>query len=526
MSHRRPLVRRTLALALLTLGLAAPAAMAADTQISIMQDDDVLIYRDDQSRDAAMRRMKDLGVDVVRVTLLWDRVAEGARDTKALRKRFKKLGADDPRAYPKLGWDRYDRLVRAGRTLKIGVLFNITGPGPKWSRGKAPKGTKSAVAKAWRPKEREYYKFVQAVGKRYGGKFKDENDGRHRLPKVSLWSLWNEPNQAGWLAPQWVNGQAVSPRLYRKLWFFGRRALTSTGHASDIILAGETAPIGHAIQTVKSAMRPKKFLREFFCLDNAAGAGCTDFDKYGPVQATAFAHHPYTKKNAPFVREADPEALTLANINELAALLDEAATKGRIAAGMPIMSTEFGYETNPPDPHQGLSLEQQAQFLVFGEFVAYSNPRIIGHSQFLLNDVAPLRKHKKDSKAYWFTYQSGLFNRAGTAKPGAGAWSFPFVALPATAINAETGARTVPVWGMLRFRPNDLPAGAQDVVQLQYKPADGSADWAAIGAPLTITNGKGYFTAEVSVPGPGSLRAFWAGAQKPFFATSTNGVVG
>jgi len=522
MSHR-PSLRRSLALGLLALGLLAPAAQASENQISILQDDDLLVYRDDATRDAALRKMKGLGVDVVRVTLLWDRVAEGARDTKALDKRFRKLGADDPRAYPKLNWDRYDRLVRAGRTLKIGIYFNITGPGPKWSRGKAPKGTKTAVAKAWKPKPSEFRRFVMAVGKRFSGKFKDENDSKQTLPKVSFWSIWNEPNQAGWLAPQWVNGKAVSPQLYRSLWFAGRRGLLATGHGSDIVLVGETAPIGQGIQTAKSAMRPKKFLREFFCLD-LPGSGCTDFDKFGPVQATAFAHHPYTKKNAPFTREADPEALTLANIGELAALLDEAATKGRISAGIPIMSTEFGYETNPPDPFQGIPLADQANNLVLGEFLTYSNPRILGHSQFLLGDTSPLRKHQKNSKAYWFTYQSGLFNRSGQSKPAAGAWSFPFVSFT-TAAAPDTGARTGIAWGMLRFRPNGLPAGFQDIVQLQWRPADGSADWANIGLPVTVTNAKGYFQVETQTPGPGQMRAVWSGSQNPFFAVSSTGTV-
>lgn len=528
MSHRRPTVRRSVLLGLVGLGLLAPSgAQAAQNQLGIIQDDDLLVYRDDATRDSALRQMKEIGVDVVRVTLLWDRVAEGARDTKALDKRFRKLGADDPRAYPKLNWDRYDRLVRAGKTLQIGVLFNITGPGPKWAHGKAPKGTKSAVAKAWRPKEREYYKFVQAVGKRYSGKFKDENDSRQRLPKVQLWSLWNEPNQAGWLAPQWVGGKAVSPQIYRKLWFFGRRALTSTGHGGDLILAGETAPIGVAAQTTKSAMRPKKFLREFFCLD-APGAGCTDFEKEGPIQASAWAHHPYTKKNAPFTRESDPEALTLANIDELGALLDEAATKGRVKPGLPIMSTEFGYETNPPDPFQGISLADQATNVVLGEFLTYNNPRILGHSQFLLRDVSPVRKHKKDSKAYWFTYQSGLFNRTGTAKPAAGAWSFPLVSFTTAVADPATGLRDVSVWGMLRFRPNDRPAGAQDQVSLQWLSADGTSGWLPVGpGPVTVTNGHGYFQTSVQTPGPGSLRAVWAnGNEKPFIAISTIGSVG
>ena len=62
---------------------------------------------------------------------------------------------------------------------------------------------------------------MQAVGRRYDGTYRDENGSRGALPRVRFWSLWNEPNQAGWLSPQWERrGGAIvpaSPALYRKL---------------------------------------------------------------------------------------------------------------------------------------------------------------------------------------------------------------------------------------------------------------------------------------------------------------------
>ena len=55
---------------------------------------------------------------------------------------------------------------------------------------------------------------MQAAGLRYSGRYAG-------LPRVSSWSIWNEPNQPGWLAPQWrrVGDTWVpnSPRLYRQL---------------------------------------------------------------------------------------------------------------------------------------------------------------------------------------------------------------------------------------------------------------------------------------------------------------------
>jgi hypothetical protein len=73
---------------------------------------------------------------------------------------------------------------------------------------------------------------------------------------------------------------------------------------------------------------------------------------------------------------------------------------------------------------------------------------------------------------------------------------------------------------MLRFRPNDLPEGAQDQVQIQFKPADGSADWAPIGDPIPVTNGKGFFTGQVTAPAAGSIRASWTDPATGFSVTS------
>ena len=72
--------KRLIAAALLACAVAPPAAARASaTQVSIMQDDDQLVYRDDATRDRALDEMKALGVDVVRATVLWRNVAAGSR---------------------------------------------------------------------------------------------------------------------------------------------------------------------------------------------------------------------------------------------------------------------------------------------------------------------------------------------------------------------------------------------------------------------------------------------------------------
>ena len=78
---------RTTRLLILALGLGAllmpAAANASPVQTSIMMDDDLLVYRGDAVATSALTQMKKLGVDTVRVTVLWKNVAENARFTKA-----------------------------------------------------------------------------------------------------------------------------------------------------------------------------------------------------------------------------------------------------------------------------------------------------------------------------------------------------------------------------------------------------------------------------------------------------------
>jgi hypothetical protein len=202
----------------------------------------------------------------------------------------------------------------------------------------------------------------------------------------------------------------------------------------------------------------------------------------------------------------------MANFGDLGTLLDTLAGEtAHIAPGMNLMSTEFGYETKPPDPFAKTSLGAQALYLEQGDYLAWREPRVIAQTQFLLKDVPPNRRHSEGSRGYWGTYQSGILTAGGTEKPSAKAYALPFLAF-VSARQPETNLpATVTVWGQIRFRVN----GVTDAVQLQYLPADGSSDWVPFGDPLPTTE-FGYFAGELAAPGSGQIRAVWAGAQTPF----------
>jgi len=530
----RPTIR-SIVLALVLGALLAPAAHASPQQMSIMMDDDLLVYRNDATAARALTQMKSLGVDTIRVTVLWSVVANNARPTKAeiaklkgkprerARKQAQRFKATNPATYPAQNWDRYDNLVKAAQDRGIRVYFNVTGPGPLWASTTPPKALRRLAA-TYKPKVGAFKQYVTAVGKRYSGTYQDENGSRGTLPRVNMWSLWNEPNQGGWLTPQWETRGSqkipTSPQIFRELYQAGYQGLLGTGHRvdNDIILLGETAPLGNDAKTEKSPMRPKEFLREVFCISpdgtpytgNAAKLRkCGDFAAKGPLQANGYAHHPYTKNQSPLVRDVSPDSLTMANIDELGTTLDDMAAKtSNVKAGLPLFMTEFGFETNPPDPFSGVAPALQAKYNVIGEFQSWSNPRIASQAQFLLADVPPDRTHKKGSKAYWFTYQSGLFYTAGkligVAKPAAYSYAIPFIATP-TSIDAATGSPVFNLWGQLRLLANGVTA----VAHIQWRPKDGSADWATVGEPVPV-DPFGYFQADRVAPA--AVPAEWRAA--------------
>jgi hypothetical protein len=512
-------ITRLLILALGLGALLAPAAaQASSTQTSIMMDDDLLVYRDDSTAARALTQMKSLGVDTVRVTVLWKTVAENTRFTKseisklkgklktAAQKQTKRFKAVNPSTYPIRNWDRYDNLLKSAADRGIRVYFNVTGPGPAWAMTKPP-AKYSSLRNTWKPKPAAFKQFVQAVGRRYDGTYRDENGSRGTLPRVKFWSLWNEPNQAGWLSPQWERrgGSIVpaSPALYRKLHQYGYKGLLATGHRADtdIILMGETAPNGSDARSAKAPMRPGFFLREVACIQPngtpytgaaAAARDCGDFAARGPLIANGYAHHPYTKNVPPTVTDPNPDTLTMANISSLGTLLDDlsAKTNGAIPRGLSLFMTEFGFETNPPDPFSGVPLADQAKFNTIGEWQAWQNPRIASQAQFLLRDVAPVRSHPKTSKAYWFTYQSGLYTLSGAAKPAAAAYALPFLAFNTNTADPATGAQVYNLWGQLRFAPN----GREVAATIQWRAKDGSTPWVTTGDTVPV-DPMGYFQA-------------------------------
>jgi hypothetical protein len=424
----------TLALLVLLAAIAAPPAQAGPTQESIFQDDATLLGDDAGARDRALDELQSLGVDTIRALVLWNRVAPDP--FSASRPQF---DATDPAAYPAEKWVRYDGLVRAAQDRGLQMLLTPTGPGPGWASD--CRGDYEA-RRICRPNPDEYGAFVQAIGRRY--------------PTVRRWSIWNEPNQGGWLQPQYsITSKGATPEAphrYRRLVHAATAALDASGHADDQVLLGETAPIGRRTGPLASRSMPAvDFWRELACLDSrgrkltGSNAAVRDCRSPGRLDVAGAAHHPYTRGagQRPTDRGGSTD-ITLASIGRLSLWLDRGARAGRWPRSLPIYSTEFGFQTNPPDKRAGVSTSAQAQYLNQADYMAWTDPRLRSVAQYELFDERDLG-----------AFQTGLRFADGRAKPGLAAYRLPTWAF-------EKRGYTY-VWGMVR------PArGGSQAVVVQY----------------------------------------------------------
>jgi hypothetical protein len=516
MSARRRILTATV-VAGCALGCTAPAtAVASETQETILQDDVQLIYSSKEQVAAALVRMAQLGVDRVRVSVVWGLVAPNQYSTH--RPRF---DATNPAAYPTGRWFRYDTVVRYANALGLKVYFQLTVPAPYWAV--PARGPAQGYRWSQLPSPKEFGEFATAVGRRYNGTF-IPRPGQPALPKVDYWGLWNEPNIGGWLTPQWrkFQGQWVpsAPVIYRHLVDQGWAALQATGHAGDTVLIGETAAKGFGWPGFGASIKPMPFLRALYCLDSnyrplngglmAQGLECpmtgstagnvAAFTAQHPglFDATGWAHHPYSFDDPPNVTDTDPNVATLAELPRIEHALDQTfSAYGRLPpGGVPLYLTEWGYKTNPPNPFVKWTVAQQATYLNEGEYLAWADPRVRAFGQFLLVDASP-KAHAVSRRDYWSTFQTGLMYLNGAPKPSFAAFRIP-IWLP----DPHHG-QSVVIWGQLRPAHSVMTQWGL----LEYQ-RQGTQMWDS-SRFIQTDNPRGFLLSEVSLPAPGSVRLAW-----------------
>ena len=322
--------------------------------------------------------------------LKWSEVAPAPES-----RRRPSFDAGDPADYP--GFGPYDDVVRRAQDMGFRVLLDLGPDAPRWATSDhAPLGTATGNRE---PDPQEFARLAAAVGKRYSGDYEG-------LPKVEWFSLWNEPNHHFFLKPN-----EDAPRIYRAMVAAALPALRDAAGDDVRVLAGETA----AIRRPGSVLGPRDFLQRWLCLDRdfrptRREKGCRGFRGF---DIDGYAHHPY----GPTSRVAEhADIVSLLVIGRLRRYLDRAAAAGRLPSRLPIYSTEFGLQSNPPDPTARLSMEEQAQLLNEMEERSYRvGPRLRSYAQYLLYDD-PAREGSTQEQV-WSGFQTGLRFAGGEAKP-------------------------------------------------------------------------------------------------------------
>jgi hypothetical protein len=417
------------------------------------------------TREHAIAQMKHLGVRALRVELYWQDVAPGANSAK--RPSFE---ATNPGAY---AWGPYDWIVNKARELGWKVLLTVTAPVPRWatSNHRAPYDTN--------PNARDFKEFMTAVGRHYGA-------------EVALFAIWNEPNDAAFLLPQFNSkGQPASPRIYRGLYQEGYAGLQAAGLAHPKVLIGETSPTGEDSVNVRREgtihdVAPLAFLRGMLCL-NARYQRAGSCSK---LSAVGYSHHAYSNRAGPYYAPPERDDVMIATLSRLENALNLGARAGAITAGLPIYLTEFGVQSKP-NRYLGVSVAKQAEYDAIAEYIAYRDPRVAAFSQYLLRDDPVGGPPGSGARGGFVGFQSGLEYVNGQPKPLYYAWPAPL------AVFKHGGGFSL--WGLVR-----AATGATKVTILVK--AKGSKKYRVL--KTQGTNSLGYWSFTSSVHGT-SWRVSW-----------------
>jgi hypothetical protein len=432
--------------------IAAPSASASGRQLLIMQDNPQLLG----APQATAAEFQSLGADVVKLQLYWDDVAPAGRKKPA------GFDASDPSSYH---WNTYPGAVNAVIAAGMRPYLSIGGRAPRWASGSRGRpGT-------FRPSAKQFRLFAQAAGRQF--------------PGVHIWSLWNEPNLYSWLSPQRANGVPQAPSIYRKLYLAGHAGLADSGHGADKILLGELMPRGGRS---KKKIRPLAFLREMACLDShyrkyrgraARRRGC---GKVRRIPTSGLAYHPYTLPSGPRGGELRDDA-SVGQLDRIVRTLDALGRRGKLPRRVPLWLSEFGFQTQPPDPVFGVSLRRAAAFMDLSEWIAFRNRRVASYAQYTLVDEAPRSEGRLFAR--WGTWQSGLHFHDGRPKPRVyAAFRLPFLV-------RSLGADAVELFGGGRGGPGQ-------VARIAAK-APGKRRYRSITS--VPVNGAGYFRQIVRLKG-------------------------
>jgi hypothetical protein len=335
--------------ALLT-GLDISSAQAARGMEVAVQDDFAMVLGITKGgRPKGLKLAEGLRASWIRANVTWSYVAgKAAKKTKEPKKIV-------------YNWTGYDGLISQAAARGIHVELSLTGPAPKYATGNHKIGPD-------RVKAAPFKRFAKAAAEHFGS-------------NVTRYSIWNEPNHRGWLAP--VSKQA---KLYRALYTNGYSAIKSVSPDAQVLI-GETSPYSIGRHN-KNAQAPLRFLRGVTC----ASSHYKRAHKCATLKTDGYAHHPYDFQHKPTYRYPGADNVTLGTLGRLTSALSK-LRKAKLlttpSGGVPFLYlTEYGYLKSGK---YKLSEKKRASYLVKAYNMAQRNGRVKQILQFLL--LQPSRKY-------------------------------------------------------------------------------------------------------------------------------------
>ena len=266
-----------------------------------------------------------------------------------------------------------------------------------------------------------------------------------RYRSVRRWLIWNEPNQQRWLQP-------TTPQVYVDRLLNPAYAAIHRVRPRALVGGGVTAP-----RASTGGVSPVDWIKGM-----AAAHARLD----------AYAHNPYplNRNETPSTGGCDHcDTITMATLERLVTDVEEA-----FGARKRIWLTEFGYQTDPPDPWLGVPWAKQTLYIGEGALRALLAPRVDMLIQFLVRDEPEIGR-----------WQSGVLTIGGRMKPAYAALRIPFALQSRVGLKTTLWAQIRPGRSVQRYRLQRLSGG-------RWLPVGGTAR----------TSGGGFLTRVVqAAPG-------------------------
>jgi Cellulase (glycosyl hydrolase family 5) len=367
------------------------------------------------------------GSQIVRLYLYWNRVVDD-QNTEP-------VAPQNPTFYHHWNDDGLVDAVDEAVSRGLKVMLTIRSA-PLYAQGN---GTNGDSRGTYRPNSSMLADFTKAATLQF--------------PSVHIWGVWNEPNLASFLSPQYNSkGKLISPALYKDL----LDAAAPVIHAADpqnIVVAGETAPFHFVRNGEPINPGPLLFLRSLLCMTGRSHptSACNPRPK---VKADIIATHPYTSGNV-WHHAYRADDVSFGDLPQWKKLVLAAAHAGHFknkddASAVDLWITEFSWDTKPPDP-KAVPTSLHVRWTAEALYRAWQ----LGIRTLIWGQ---LRDYPISKRQYFGQYQSGFYYANDKTKPSLTAFRFPFV--------AYAGGGRISAWGR-------TPGSAPGRVQIDRKTSSG-----------------------------------------------------